>query len=160
MNYIKRRCSCSGVWIEFVFGRLGVMTTQASWLAQVGRGVLIGQRVLAIDESVDIPRAKSDQLHACRDKWQLAATGFRPTLIVVAHFFSWSPVRLRHVWGDVVRRRSLIIWPRDVLQYDQTKILVCCPHAGQWAPYVLTSRHPYLPFAPVHWKYQFVVGGQ
>ncbi len=81
-------------------------------------GVLIGAggtrrfdwpvRVLTNDESVDIPRAKSDQLHACRDKWQRAATGFRPTLIVVAHFFSWSPVRLRHVRGDVGRRGSLI----------------------------------------------------
>ncbi len=30
--------------IEFAFGRLGVMTTQASWLAQAGRDVLIGQR--------------------------------------------------------------------------------------------------------------------
>ncbi len=31
------------VWLEFALGRLGVMTTQASWLAQVGCGVLIGQ---------------------------------------------------------------------------------------------------------------------
>ncbi len=34
----------AAVWIEIVFGRLGVMTTQASWLAQVGSGALIGQR--------------------------------------------------------------------------------------------------------------------
>ncbi len=33
----------AAVWIEFAFGRLGVMATQASWLAQVGRGVLVGQ---------------------------------------------------------------------------------------------------------------------
>ncbi len=31
-------------WLEFVFGCLDVMTTQASWLAQVGSGALIGQR--------------------------------------------------------------------------------------------------------------------
>ncbi len=32
------------VCMEFAFGRLGVITTQASLLAQVGDGVLIGQR--------------------------------------------------------------------------------------------------------------------
>ncbi len=35
----------AAVWIQFAFGRLAVMTTQASWLAQMGGGVLIGQRV-------------------------------------------------------------------------------------------------------------------
>ncbi len=34
----------AAVWIEFAFGRLGVITTQTSWLAQAGGGVLIGQR--------------------------------------------------------------------------------------------------------------------
>ncbi len=68
----------AAVWKEFAFGRLGVMTTQASRLAQVGCSVLIGQRAcwlmaLAL-ESIDSSRAKSDRLHACRDKWQLAAT--------------------------------------------------------------------------------------
>ncbi len=32
------------VCLEFAFGRLCVMTTQASWLAQVGSSALIGQR--------------------------------------------------------------------------------------------------------------------
>ncbi len=32
------------VCLELVFGRLSVMTTQSSRLAQVGRGVLSGQR--------------------------------------------------------------------------------------------------------------------
>ncbi len=54
------------------------MTTQASWLAQVGDGVLIGQRACWLmtlaRESIDNPRAKSDRLQACADKWQLAAT--------------------------------------------------------------------------------------
>ncbi len=81
-------------------------------------GVLIGAggtrrsdwpaRVLTNDESVDSPLAKSDQLHVCRDKWQLAATGSRHALIAVAHFFNWSPIRLRYVRSDVGRRRSLI----------------------------------------------------
>ncbi len=35
---------CAAVQIELAFGRLGVITTQTSWLAQVGDGVLIGQR--------------------------------------------------------------------------------------------------------------------
>ncbi len=35
-------------YIEFAFGRLGVMTNQASLLAQVGRGVLIGQSVFRL----------------------------------------------------------------------------------------------------------------
>ncbi len=34
----------AAVRIEFAFGRLGVITTQASWLVQVGDGVLIGLR--------------------------------------------------------------------------------------------------------------------
>ncbi len=34
----------AAVWIVFAFGREGVMTTHASWLAQVGRGVMTGQR--------------------------------------------------------------------------------------------------------------------
>ncbi len=54
------------------------MTTQASWLAQVGRGVLIGQRACWLmtyaRESIDSLRAKSDRLHVGKDKWQLAAT--------------------------------------------------------------------------------------
>ncbi len=29
------------VWIEFAFGRLGVTNAHASWLAQIGRSVLI-----------------------------------------------------------------------------------------------------------------------
>ncbi len=54
----------------------GVMTTQATWLAHVGRGVLIGQRecrpMTLTRESIDSPRARSDRLRAYRDKWQLA----------------------------------------------------------------------------------------
>ncbi len=34
---------CAAVYLEFAFGRLGVTKGQASWLAKVGRGVLIGQ---------------------------------------------------------------------------------------------------------------------
>ncbi len=64
------------VWIEFAFGPLGVMTTQASWLVQMGRGVLIGQRACWLltlaQESIDSPRTKSDRFHSCRDKQQLA----------------------------------------------------------------------------------------
>ncbi len=67
-------------WIEFAFGRLSVMTIQASWLEQEGRRVLIGQRacwlITQARESIDRPRAKNDRLHAYRDKWQLAATVF------------------------------------------------------------------------------------
>ncbi len=42
LNVRVQMCRAS-MWLEFVFGRLGVMTTQTSWLAQVGRGGLIGQ---------------------------------------------------------------------------------------------------------------------
>ncbi len=63
------------VWLEFTFGRLGV-TTQASWFAQVGRGILIGQRPRRLmkltGESIGSPRARSDRLHACSDKRELA----------------------------------------------------------------------------------------
>ncbi len=44
----------------------------------MGRGVLIGQRAYWLmtspRESIDGLRAKSDRLHAYRDKWQVAAT--------------------------------------------------------------------------------------
>ncbi len=66
------------VCIEFAFGRLVVMTTQASWLAQVELGVLIGQRTCWLmteaRESIDSPHAKSDRLHVCRDIRQLVTT--------------------------------------------------------------------------------------
>ncbi len=65
----------AAVCIEFSFGRLGVMTTQASWLVQVGNVALIGQRTCWLmtqaRESIDSPSGKSDRLHACRRKWQL-----------------------------------------------------------------------------------------
>ncbi len=49
----------AAVWIEFLFGGLGVTNVQAYWLAQVGSGVLIGQR------------ARNDWLNASRDQWSL-----------------------------------------------------------------------------------------
>ncbi len=35
-------------WLELAFGRLDVTTAQASWLAQVGHGILIGQRAFRL----------------------------------------------------------------------------------------------------------------
>ncbi len=35
-------------WIEFAFGHLGVTSGQASWLVQVGYGVLIGQTRMSL----------------------------------------------------------------------------------------------------------------
>ncbi len=58
----------TAVCLECAFGRLGVMTTQASWLVQVGRGVLIGQRscrlMTSARESVESARARSDTWHS------------------------------------------------------------------------------------------------
>ncbi len=83
LNDITSWRSCSGVPRDCVnrirlFGRLGLITTQASWLAQVGSGAVIGQRTCCLmmlaRESIDSPRAKNDRLHVCKDKWQLATT--------------------------------------------------------------------------------------
>ncbi len=38
----------AAAWIEFAFGRLGVTNGQASWLAHVGYGVLIGQARMSL----------------------------------------------------------------------------------------------------------------
>ncbi len=55
--------------LELAFGHLGVMTAQASYLVQMGRGVLIGQRacwlVTSAEESIDSTRAgATDCLHS------------------------------------------------------------------------------------------------
>ncbi len=39
---------------------------------------------------------------------------------MVAHAFSWPPVRLRHVRGGVGRIRSFTSSPSDLLQHNQT----------------------------------------
>ncbi len=49
------------VWIEFAFCRLGVTNAQASWLAQVGRGVLIGQSACGL---LTFAREAIDSTHA------------------------------------------------------------------------------------------------
>ncbi len=77
----------SAVWIGFAFGRLGVTYAQASWLAQVGRGVLIGQsacRLLAsAREAIDSTRAgTSGRLH-----W--AATVISPLAVLNPRISSW-----------------------------------------------------------------------
>ncbi len=50
-------------------------------------------------------------LHRAWPKTRGPEIGSRSALIVVAHVFSWPPARLRHVRGDVGRRRSLISSP-------------------------------------------------
>ncbi len=55
--------------LELAFGHLGVMTAQASLLAQMGRRVLIGQHtcrlMTSVEESIDNTRAgASDSLHS------------------------------------------------------------------------------------------------
>ncbi len=50
-------------------------------------------------------------LHRAWPKTLGPEIGSRSALIVVAHVFSWSPARLRHVRGGVGRRRSLISSP-------------------------------------------------
>ncbi len=50
-------------------------------------------------------------LHRAWPKTRGPEIGSRSALVVVAHVFSWPPVRLRHVRGGVGRRRSLISSP-------------------------------------------------
>ncbi len=80
----------AAVWIELAFGQLCVITTQTSWLAQVGSGALIGQctcwLMLKARESLDSPLAKNDRLHACRRKRQLQYLVMPASKIIVAFF--------------------------------------------------------------------------
>ncbi len=41
---IRVQACRAAVWIQLAFSHFSVMTTQASWLAQMGRGILICQR--------------------------------------------------------------------------------------------------------------------
>ncbi len=50
-------------------------------------------------------------LHLACPKTRGPEIGSRSALVVVAHVFSWPPVRLRHMRGGVGRRRSLISSP-------------------------------------------------
>ncbi len=50
-------------------------------------------------------------LHRAWPKTRGPEVGSRSALTVVAHVFSWPPVRLRHVRGGVGRRRSLVSSP-------------------------------------------------
>ncbi len=112
----------AAVCIEFAFGRLGVMTTQASWLAQGGRGVLVGQRtwwlMTLARESIDSSRAKSDRLHACMQKWQLHSAALEstptsysrvvkylskpPASDVSVHYVKLCKQRFEKVWTEFI----------------------------------------------------------
>ncbi len=57
--------------------------------------------------------------------------GSRSALVVVAHVFSWPPARLRHVWGGVGRRRSLISSPSGrLVAWPNQRSLLCTSSAG------------------------------
>ncbi len=75
----------AAVWIEFAFGRLGVITTQASWLAQMGCGVLIDQRacwlMMYARESIE-----ERSIARVQGKWQLAATTRMVYFVCLTHF--------------------------------------------------------------------------
>ncbi len=49
-NGEKLRNGGRGCVLETTFGRIGLTNAQASWLAQVGRGVLIGQEHVSLRE--------------------------------------------------------------------------------------------------------------
>ncbi len=59
-------------------------------------------------------------LHRAWPKTRGPEIGSRSALVVVAHIFSWPPVRLRHVRGGVGRRRSLIL-PTQHSKGDQSR---------------------------------------
>ncbi len=57
-------------------------------------------------------------LHRVWPKARGPARGSRSALIVVAHAFSWLPVRLGNMRGGVVRSRSLISSPSGLLRLE------------------------------------------
>ncbi len=62
-----------------------------------------------------LPIANLLVLHRAGPKIRDPESGSRSALIVVAHVFSWLPVRLRHVRGSVGRSRYLISSPSGSL---------------------------------------------
>ncbi len=104
-------------------------------------------------------------LHRAWPKTRGPEIGSRSALVVVAHVFSWPPVRLRHVRGGVGRRRSLIsspsgrlaAWPDPVdnLLIETTAMAWIytlkwpIPQIYNWLfffkPFILYSRYFFFP---------------
>ncbi len=80
-------------------------------------------------------------LHRAWSKTRGPESCSRSALSVVAHVFSWTPARLRHVRGGVGRRRSLISSPSGRLGACPNQQSLLCTSSGlSW----YLSRSPFL----------------